>query len=281
VVYILPFLLTDYSEKFIKKLMGNREIEDSLERLDKLTQEEARMASAEQLKMTHRVDGRVMGVDDRVRGVEGQVQDVRGDVQDVRGDVRDVRGDVQDIRGDVQDVRGDVQDVRGDVQDVGDKVQDVDDKLDQANRSSCLDPDSHSAGSDIFTGSQLRDNLLRWLSPPDPSTNHHIACKAHHNGTTKWFFQGSIFGQWKSTGSFLWVHGKRALLFIFAMRSPLITPYFYSRLRKKRCLVRPSILSTLVRMTLSFQFLDYTRYHGFARCWEGLNGLLLLRFQGR
>ena len=56
--------------------MGNSEIEGSLERLDRLTLEEARMASAEQLKMTH-------SVDDRVRGVEGQVQDVRGDVQDV------------------------------------------------------------------------------------------------------------------------------------------------------------------------------------------------------
>jgi predicted nuclease with TOPRIM domain len=101
-------------------LAGNREIEDSLERLDKLTEEEERMASAEQLKMTHSVDGKVMGVDDRVRGVQGQVQDVRGDMKDVRGDV----------------------------QDVGDRVQDVDDKLDQANRSSSLDLDSHSAGSD-------------------------------------------------------------------------------------------------------------------------------------
>ena len=156
------------------------------------------MASAEQLRMTHSVDGNVMGVDDRVRGVEGQVQDVRSDVQDVRGDV----------------------------QDVGDKVQHVDDKLDQASRSSSLDPDSHSAGSDNFTGNQLRDNLLRWLSPPDPSTNHNIACKAHHNGTTQWFFQGSIFNEWKSTDAFLWVHGKRALLLIFAMRRPLIIPCF-------------------------------------------------------
>jgi hypothetical protein len=84
-------------------LTGNRDIEDSLERLDKLTQEEARMASAEQLKMTHSVDVKVMGVDDRVRGVENQVQDARSDVRDV-----------------------------------GDKVQSVDGKLDQANRSLSL-----------------------------------------------------------------------------------------------------------------------------------------------
>jgi hypothetical protein len=79
------------------------------------------MASAEQLKMTHRIDGKVMGVNDRVRGVEGQVQGVRSDVQDVRVDVQDVRVDVQDVRGDVRDV--------------GDTVQRIDDRLDQANRS--------------------------------------------------------------------------------------------------------------------------------------------------
>ena len=56
--------------------MGNRDIEDSLERLDILTLEEARMASAEQLRMTY--------------SVEGQVQDVRGDVQDVGDKVQDV-----------------------------------------------------------------------------------------------------------------------------------------------------------------------------------------------
>ncbi|KAF8492409.1 hypothetical protein F5888DRAFT_1909189 [Russula emetica] len=156
-------------KKYFKKLAGNREVEDSLDRLDKLTQEEARMASAEQLKMTH-------SVDDRVRGVGGQVQDVRDDVQDVRGDVQDVGNRVQDVDDRVQGIDSNV---RG-----------VDDKLDQANRN------------------QLRDSLLRWLSPPNPSTNHNIACKAHHNGTTQWFFQGTIFNQWKSTGSFLWVHGK-------------------------------------------------------------------------
>ena len=52
-------------------------------RLDKLTQEEARMASAEQLKMTH-------GVGDQVRGVEEQVQDVRDDVRDVSDKVQDI-----------------------------------------------------------------------------------------------------------------------------------------------------------------------------------------------
>lgn len=38
--------------------MGNMEIEDALQELDKLTQEEARMASAELLKVTRGVDDR-------------------------------------------------------------------------------------------------------------------------------------------------------------------------------------------------------------------------------
>jgi len=124
--------LTGCSEKYFMKLIGNREIEDSLERLDKLTQEEARMASAEQLKMAHSVDGKVMGVDNRVRGVDDRVRGVEEQVQGVRGDVQDVRVDMQDVRGDVQHVGNKVQDVDDRVQDI---VRGVDDKLDQARRS--------------------------------------------------------------------------------------------------------------------------------------------------
>jgi hypothetical protein len=46
-------------EKFLKKLLGRNDVEDALKRLDKLTQEEARMATAEVLKITHSVDGSV------------------------------------------------------------------------------------------------------------------------------------------------------------------------------------------------------------------------------
>ena len=61
----------------------------------------------------------------------------------------------------------------------------------------------------ILSGNQLRENIHKWLSPPDPSTNHNIACATHHKTTATWFFQGSIYKEWKSTGSLLWIHGKR------------------------------------------------------------------------
>ena len=61
----------------------------------------------------------------------------------------------------------------------------------------------------IISENQLLENIHKWLSPPDPSTNHNIACDTHHKKTATWFFQGSIFHKWKSTGSLLWIHGKR------------------------------------------------------------------------
>jgi hypothetical protein len=67
------------------------------------------------------------------------------------------------------------------------------------------------AGSIPLTGNQLRQDLRRWLSAPDPSTNHNIACNAHHKGTATWFFEGRTYKGWKSTSSdsVLWIHGKR------------------------------------------------------------------------
>jgi hypothetical protein len=134
-----------YLGKYFRRLVGNSDLEDSLQRLDRLTQEEARMACTEQLP------------------------------------VRMVRG--------------------------------VDDTLGQNSRS--LSFNSHSDGSNFFTANQLRDSIFRWLSPPDQSTNHFIARKARHSGTTEWFFQGNIFKEWKSTGSFLRVHGRRASFLVF------------------------------------------------------------------
>jgi len=173
-------------------------MEDSLRKLDKLTQEEALMAAAEHVRITRSVQGKVMGVDDKVIGVDNKVRGVEEEVQHVRSDVMDVGKRVQGVDDKVEDVGKLVQDVDDRVQSVGervqDKVQDVGDDvknlLDGANRN------------------QLRERLLRWLSPPDPSINHNIASKAHYNGTSQWFFQKSIYKQWNSAGPFLWIHGK-------------------------------------------------------------------------
>jgi hypothetical protein len=62
------------SERFLKKLAGKTDIEDALKRLDTLTNEEARMATAQVLKATRNIDNRVRGVDDRVVTVDERVK---------------------------------------------------------------------------------------------------------------------------------------------------------------------------------------------------------------
>ena len=116
-------------------------MEDALKRLDKLTNEEARMATTQVLRVTHAV---------------------------------------------AEDVN-------------------------QVKRSSFANLVGSDYGfSHVLAGNQLWESLHKWLSPPDPSTNHNIACSAHQKRTASWFFQGSIFAGWKTTDSLLWIHGKRA-----------------------------------------------------------------------
>jgi hypothetical protein len=81
--------------------------------------------------------------------------------------------------------------------------------VDQVKRLSSNFIGAHHRSLHILSGNQFRETIHRWFSPPDPSTNHNIACATHHKKTASWFFQGTIFQEWKSTGSLLWVHGKR------------------------------------------------------------------------
>jgi hypothetical protein len=164
-------------------LTGNRDIEDSLERLDKLTQEEAQMASAEQLKMTHGVDGKVMDVDDRVKGVEGRVQGVRGDVQDVRVDVQDVRDNMRDVGNKVQDV-----DDR--VQSIDSNVRGVDDKLDQTNRSLSFQtlivvPRAETASQGTSSEIVFYDGFRPQIHPPIITLHAKPITTAQLNGFSK------------------------------------------------------------------------------------------------
>ena len=63
-------------EKYGKRLIGKTDMEDALKNLDRLTQEEARMMIAENLRATHAVDERVRGVAERVLSVDDKVAEV-------------------------------------------------------------------------------------------------------------------------------------------------------------------------------------------------------------
>ena len=73
-------------------------MEDALKKLDELTQEEARMAIAENLRATHAVDESVARVDDRVAGVSDQVAGVDNRVANVNDTVKDIDTALDQIR---------------------------------------------------------------------------------------------------------------------------------------------------------------------------------------
>jgi hypothetical protein len=91
-------LTKPFAEKYLKKLIGKRDIEDVLKRLDSLimTQEEACMAAAQHVNTIDNragriadnvlvVDNRVVGIDDMVGGVDeytGSVDERLADVDD-------------------------------------------------------------------------------------------------------------------------------------------------------------------------------------------------------
>ena len=85
------------SEKYAKKLIGRTDIEDALKRLDKLTQEEAWMGIAQNLKATHTVGESVRGVADKVVVIDDRVADVGDSVARVDDRVRVVDDRVAEV----------------------------------------------------------------------------------------------------------------------------------------------------------------------------------------
>jgi archaellum component FlaC len=86
-----------FLETFLKRLVGRTDIEDALERLDKLTQEEARMATAEGLKATYGIDSKVEDVGDKVKGVDNKIQGVDKKIQGVDNKIQGVHVTVMDV----------------------------------------------------------------------------------------------------------------------------------------------------------------------------------------
>ncbi|KAH9005380.1 ankyrin repeat-containing domain protein [Lactarius hatsudake] len=86
-IFRLRFLGADvYSGKFLKKVAGIGRLEDGLTKLDKMTNEEARMAGAEALMVAHDIDKKVEEVEAGVKDVGKNVQVVNGRVQTIIND---------------------------------------------------------------------------------------------------------------------------------------------------------------------------------------------------
>ncbi|KAH8986724.1 hypothetical protein EDB92DRAFT_1818206 [Lactarius akahatsu] len=87
-----------FSEKFFKKLVGRKDIEDALARLDKLTQEEARMAATHILSLTHAVDNKVTSVGNKLKDVDDRMDVVIRDGKDAEVVLQQTSNNVDDMR---------------------------------------------------------------------------------------------------------------------------------------------------------------------------------------
>jgi methyl-accepting chemotaxis protein len=93
---VLP-LTEPFLEKYLKKLIGRTDIEDALKRLDRLTQEEARMAAAQVLKVANTVDDKVQGIANNMVGVDNRVAGVDDRVAGIDDRMKDVYDGVDQI----------------------------------------------------------------------------------------------------------------------------------------------------------------------------------------
>lgn len=51
--------------------------------------------------------------------------------------------------------------------------------------------------------------IYKWLSPPDPSTNHNRAAELRHGSSGGWFLRSNAYLKWKTDSqSFVWLNGK-------------------------------------------------------------------------
>ena len=183
------------------------------------------MALAEVLRITHNVHDNVKVVDSRVEGVDDKVEDIGDKVEDIGDKVQCVDEKVQVVMDGARGVSSQLpihSNIHLTFRRKGGKVgceggknnYPTDSKQRRRNQVFVISYPRHARCSclNLLTGNQLKQLLRAWLSPADPSTNHNIARKAQHKGTAVWFFRGSIFVEWKSTGSLLWIHGKRAFM---------------------------------------------------------------------
>ena len=80
---------------FLTKVAGITKLDDGLKKLDRMTNEEARMANAELLRVAHNIDESVQGVGIQVKGVDDCVQGVSVQVRGVDENVNMLKKEVQ------------------------------------------------------------------------------------------------------------------------------------------------------------------------------------------
>ena len=114
------------SEKFLKRLVGRTEVEDTLERLDTLTKEETLMAVTKNLEVSHHIDGNVKAVKGTVHNIDGNVEAIKEAICDVSGSIEVTKGLSHDVGVGVNAIKDVISNVDGNVKDTKEITESID-----------------------------------------------------------------------------------------------------------------------------------------------------------
>ncbi|KAI0315317.1 hypothetical protein OF83DRAFT_1200501 [Amylostereum chailletii] len=164
-------------KQYVKVLTGNQDVKDALNALDKLTAEESGLIATETFVATHKVLKFINAMmsdkeasDRHLKSILAQLDLIAKSVSASEEYARRASFQLNAI----SDSQLVIQQTQTEIKD------------------QCID-----------------ERILRWLSPPRPSTNHNSALELRHPGTGDWFLCGDDFEGWKNMAlSFLWIHGK-------------------------------------------------------------------------
>jgi len=124
------------AEKILKKLMGRKDIEDALSRLDMLTKEENLMVMMRNLEVTHRIDGAICDVDGNVKAIKVLTEDINNNVKAAKLLTEDIDGNLkasvvltEDINDNVNATKVHIHDVDSNVKETKVLVEDIDENV--------------------------------------------------------------------------------------------------------------------------------------------------------
>ena len=187
-------------------MLGEREIEGILHRLDRLTQEEGRITVAQTLEVVYGLVNTIKIVKDGTQRFSPDAR--RPNVGFVSIDGKASVDGIWKAFGEFLPCSeiGVVKTDRDHRYDARDCERYKQDEVLVINQFYYCSP----VILKLVTGNRLQRESRNWLMPPNPSPNYNIARKIHQDGTAAWSILGKIFVECNSKGSLLWIRGKRA-----------------------------------------------------------------------
>jgi hypothetical protein len=198
--------------KLINKLLGEKDVEDVLHRLDRLTLDEARDTAAQTLEVVYGLAANMRLILDG----EGTLSESSRTIErpsTLGGEATADR--IQNALGKFVYWNKQKNKLSACLTVMIETMQGIARNINKSQRELFPIITSSSGNTDYVIGEKLLRCARKWIHPPDPWENHNAARESHHRGTSTWFVQKNSYTKWKSSrdlsgsNSYLWIHAKR------------------------------------------------------------------------